>query len=49
MSYLIPCDKCKDEYIGSGEDFKPRFRVHKSDIKQKRSVVVPPDILMKMR
>ena len=39
--YLITCDKCKDEYIGSAVDFKPRFRV------QKRNVVVPLDILMK--
>ena len=34
--YLITCDKCKDEYIGSAEDFKLRFRVHKSDIKTKK-------------
>ena len=34
--YLITCDKCKDEYIGSAVDFKPRFRVHKSDIKTKK-------------
>ena len=27
--YLIACDKCKDEYIGSAVDSKPRFRVHK--------------------
>ena len=45
--YLITCGKCKDEYIGSAVDFKPRFRVHKSDIKQKRNVVIPLDILMK--
>ena len=38
-----------DEYLGSAVDFKHRFRVHKSDIKQKRNVVVPLDILMKMR
>ena len=25
--YLITCDKCKDEYIGSAVDFKPHFRV----------------------
>ena len=30
--YLITCDKCKDEYIGSTVDSKPRFRVHKSNI-----------------
>ena len=34
--YLITCDKCKDEYIGSAKDFKLRFRVHKSDIKTKK-------------
>ena len=34
--YLITCDKCKDEYIGSAVDFKPRFRVQKSDIKTKK-------------
>ena len=34
--YLITCDKCKDEHIGSAVDFKPRFRVHKSDIKTKK-------------
>ena len=34
--YLITCDKCKDEYIGSAVDFKPRFRVHKSNIKTKK-------------
>ena len=30
--YLITCDKCKDQYTGSAVDFKPCFRVHKSDI-----------------
>ena len=34
--YLITCDKCKDEYMGSAVDFKPRSRVHKSDIKTKK-------------
>ena len=33
--YLITCDNCKDEYIVSAVDFKPRFRVHKSDMKTK--------------
>ena len=42
--YLITCDKCKDEYIGSAVDFKPRCMVHKSDIKIKNE---PLDILMK--
>lgn len=32
---LITCDKCKDECIGSAVDFKPHFRVHKSEIKTK--------------
>ena len=31
--YLITCGKCKEEYIGSAANFKPRFRVHKSGIK----------------
>ena len=30
--YLITCGKCKEEYIGSEANFKPRFRVHKSGI-----------------
>ena len=34
--YLITCDKCKDEYVGSAVDFKPCFRVCKSDIKTKK-------------
>ena len=34
--YLITCGKCKDEYIGSAVDFKPRFGVRKSDIKTKK-------------
>ena len=34
--YLITCDKCKDEYMASAVDFKPRSRVHKSDIKTKK-------------
>ena len=32
--YLISCKLCKDQYVGSAykNNFKPRFRVHKSDI-----------------
>ena len=32
--YLISCKKCKQQYVGSAYEgnFKPRFRVHKSDI-----------------
>ena len=32
--YLINCKKCKQQYVGSAYEgnFKPRFRVHKSDI-----------------
>ena len=37
--YLITCDKCKDEYIGSAVDFKHRFRVHKNDLKTKTECV----------
>ena len=45
--YLTTCDKCKDEYIRSGVDIEPGFRVHKNDIKTKTTTVVPQDILMK--
>ena len=31
--YLISCDKGEDEYRVFAEDFKPRFRMHKSNIK----------------
>ena len=34
--YLISCENCKDQYIGSAIDFKARFRIHKSDIKTKK-------------
>ena len=37
--YLITCDKLKDEYIGSAVDFKPRFRLHKSDMKTKKGTL----------
>ena len=32
--YLINCKLCGDQYVGSAlkNNFKPRFRVHKSDI-----------------
>ena len=32
--YLITCKKCKQQYVGSAlkDNFKARFRVHKSDI-----------------
>ena len=36
VTYLNTCDKCKDESIGLAVDFKPRFRVHKSDMKTKK-------------
>ena len=34
VEYLISCQKCKQQYVGSAFEstFKPRFRVHKSDI-----------------
>ena len=34
MACLISCKVCKDQCIGSAykNNFKPRFRVHKSDI-----------------
>ena len=34
--YLISCNNCEDQYIGSATDFKARFRIHKSDIKTKK-------------
>ena len=34
--YLITCDKCKDEYVGSAVVFKYCFRVYKSEIKTKK-------------
>ena len=34
--YWISCKNCEDQYIGSGIDFKARFRTHKSDIKTKK-------------
>ena len=33
--YLITCMACKLQYAGSSVNFKPCFREHKSDIKQK--------------
>ena len=46
--YLINCDKYKDEYIGLVVNFKPRLKVHRSDIKtKKRNVVVLADVSMK--
>ena len=34
MIYLISCKLCKEQYVGSAfkNYFKPRFRVHKSDV-----------------
>ena len=34
MIYLISCKLCKEQYVGSAfkDNFKPRFRVHKSDV-----------------
>ena len=34
--YLITCDKCNDEYVGSVVVFKSCFRVYKSEIKIKK-------------
>ena len=32
--YLIRCKLCKEQYVASGfkDNFKPKFRVHKSDV-----------------
>ena len=32
--YLISCKLCKEQYVGSvfKDNFKPRFRVHKSNV-----------------
>lgn len=35
---LITSDKSKDEYITSAVDFKPRFRIHKGEIKTKTNL-----------
>ena len=34
--YLISCKSCEYHYIGSANDFKARFRIHKSDITTKK-------------
>ena len=34
--YLITCSKCLEYYVGSAVKFKTRFRVHISDIKNKK-------------
>ena len=31
--YCITCRKCREQYVGSADKFKPRIRVHKSDNK----------------
>ena len=33
---MISFKNCDNQYIGSGIDFKPRFKIHKSDIKTKK-------------
>ena len=32
--YLISCKQCKEQYAGCAfkDNFKPRFRIHKSDV-----------------
>ena len=37
--YLVSCENCEKQYIGSAIDFKARFRIHKSDIKTKKRSV----------
>ena len=34
MIFLISCKLCKEQYVGSAfkDNFKTRFRVHKSDV-----------------
>ena len=34
--YLISCSNCYDKYVRSALGFKSRFRIHKTDIKNKR-------------
>ena len=34
--YLITCIKCLEQYVGSATKFKSRFRIHKSNIKNKK-------------
>ena len=43
--YIISCENCGDQYVGSTTDFKTRFRIHKSDIKTMKDSVVLPNIL----
>ena len=31
MIYLIRFSNCREQYVGSAINFKPRFRIHKSD------------------
>ena len=33
--YMVCCKKCGKQYVGSAINFKARFRIHKSDIKNK--------------
>ena len=34
--YLVECNNCKCQYVGSATSFKQRFRIHKSDMKTKK-------------
>ena len=45
---LISCKLCKEQYVSSAfkGNFKPRFRVHKSDIIAGKIDVVWPDIFL---
>ena len=31
--YLITCNSCLEQYVGSATNFKSRYKIHKSDIK----------------
>ena len=37
FKYLITCNKCNNEYLGSAVNFKCNHRVRKSDMKSKKN------------
>ena len=44
--YLITCENCLQQYVGSATNFKNRFRIHKSKSKPIKIDVVRQSILM---
>ena len=35
--YIVFCKNCRDQYVSSATDFKARFRIYKSDIKDEKN------------